>query len=147
MDKILLDNNGIDFILENEELFIKATKKYNFYVCTNVVEELAKIPDTKKEKRIRLFITLCKFGATFINDSCHVLGVGRLGMSNLGEGTVYYEILNENNSNVRDAIIADTAVTNNCILLTDDTRLNKKMKNLNYRVMKFKEFEKDINNG
>ena len=146
MDKILIDNNSVDFILENEETFIKATKKYSFYICTSVVEELANIPDTKQNKRVSLFISLCKFGATFINDSCFVLGYARFGVSNLGEGKVYKEILNESKNNVRDSIIADTAVTNQCILLTNDSNLYKKMKKLNYQVMNFTEFKEIINN-
>ena len=145
-DKILIDNNTVDFILENEQLFIKANKKYKFFVCTSVVEELAKIPDTKKDRRIRLFISFSKFGATFINDSCFALGYSRFGVSNLGECKVYKEILNESKNNIRDAIIADTAVTNDCILLTNDTDFYNKMKNLNYRVMNFKEFMEQ-NNG
>lgn len=144
-DKILIDNNTVDFILDNEDLFVKATSRYDFFVCTSVVEELASIPDSKKDKRIKLFITLSKFGATFINDSCFILGYARFGVSNLGEYKVYKEILNESKNNVRDAIIADTAVTNNCILLTGDTGLYKKMKNLNYRVINFEEFKENTN--
>ena len=147
MDKILIDNNSVDFILENGEVFVEATKKYKFFVCTSVVEELAKIPDTKLEKRIKLFVSLCKFGATFINDSCFVLGYARIGMSNLGDCKVYNEILNSNRTNVRDSIIADTAVTNSCILLTNDTALYNKMKRFHYSVINHTEFKEIINNG
>lgn len=144
-NKILIDNNTVDFILSNEELFVNAAEKYSFFVCTSVVEELAKIPDSKQNKRIRLFIALSKFGVTFINDSCFILGYARFGVSNLGEGKVYKEILNDSKNNIRDAIIADTAVANDCILLTSDISLYKKMKKLNYSVMNFEEFKEKTN--
>lgn len=146
-EKILIDNNTVDFILENKDLFIRAARRYQFYVCTSVVEELASIPDSKKDKRITLFIALSKFGATFINDSCLIVGYSRIGACNIGDFRVYEEILNESKNNVRDAIIANTAVVNNCILLTGDIALYKKMKNLKYRVMNFEEFMEENTNG
>ena len=91
-----------------------------------------------------MFIAFSRFGATFINDSCLILGHSRWDVSNFGDGQVYKEILNPSLNNIDDSIIADTAVTNNCILLTNDTELYGKMKNLNYRAMNFQEFEEAI---
>lgn len=146
MEKILLDNNAIDFLFQNEEIFIKAKKNYQFFVSASVVEELANIPDEKKEKRIKLFISLCKLETTFLNDSCCIVGFARFGVSNLGEGKVYKEILKESKGNVRDAILADTAVSNGCVLLTDDKGLSERMRKHGYKVVNFEEF-KEKNNG
>ena len=112
-----------------------------------MVGELAKIPDSKQNKRIALFITFSKLGATFIPDSCAIYGHSRYGCCKWGAGKVYHEILNDSKNNIEDAIIADTAVTNDCILLTNDSRFYNKMKRLNYNVMNFTEFEEDNSNG
>lgn len=144
MKRILIDCNCIDFLLTNEIDFLEKKSKYNYFVSSSVVEEIATIPDDKKNKRICLFLALCKIGASFLNDSCFILGKARLGFSNLGNGTVYSQILNESHNNIRDSIIADTAVTNDCILLTNDLKFCKKMNKLGYAALSFEEFIKKM---
>ena len=140
MKKILIDCNCIDFLLTNEKDFMEKKNEYQYFVSSSVVEEIATIPDDKKNRRIALFLALCKIGANFLNDSCFVFGKARFGFSNLGEGKVYSEALNESHNNTRDSIIADTAVTNDCILLTNDSKFCKKMKRLGYAALSFEEF-------
>ena len=140
MKKILIDCNCIDFLLTNEKEFLEKKNEYKYFVSSSVVEEIATISDDKINKRISLFLALCKIGASFLNDSCFILGKARLGFTNLGEGKVYSEILNESQNNTRDSIIADTAVTNDCVLLTNDSKFCKKMKRLGYAALSFEEF-------
>ena len=53
-------------------------------------------------------------------------------------------ILNQNKSNIVDAVIATTAVANDCILITEDKKLYNKMKNFGYKVMNFAELQETI---
>lgn len=139
--KILFDNNAIDTVLKNSDLYKSLIHKYEFYVCTTVIEELANISDNEKEKRIKLFISFAKMEMKFISDSVFILDHSRLDCACLGNGVVYNQVLNKNKSNIKDAIIADTAVTRDCILLTEDKKLYKKMKSLNYKVITLEELE------
>ena len=130
---LFLDNNSIDVINENFKLFKQLNKHYKYCISPSVLEELANIPDNKKETRIKNLITLLEMQPKFIYDSVFVLDYSRLDCACLGDGKVYKEILNSSNTNIRDAIIADTAVNNKCILFTEDSRLYNKMRKLNYR--------------
>ena len=111
---LFLDNNSIDVINENIELFKQLDKLYKYCISPSVLEELANIPDNKKETRIKNLITLIEMQPKFIYDSVFIFGYSRLDCACLGDGRVYNEILNSSHNNVRDAIIADTAVNNNC---------------------------------
>jgi rRNA-processing protein FCF1 len=139
--RILIDNNCIDTILENLDFYENMKSKYEFCVCTSVVEELANIPDTNKEKRITVFICLAKIEAKFLPDSVFVAGHSRTGVACVSNAEIYHKILCESKSNISDAIIAETAVRNNCMLLTNDLRLYKKMKDNNYDVITFEDLK------
>lgn len=130
--KLFLDNNSIDVIYENNKLFEKLKKIFIYCISPSVLEELANIPDNKKEKRIKNLITLIELQPKFIYDSVFILDYSRLDCACLGDGKVYNEILNNSHNNVRDAIVADTAINNKCILFTEDVRFYNKMKKRGY---------------
>lgn len=65
------------------------------------------------------------------------MGVSRWDARKNGNGKAYNLILNENFSNIRDSIIADTAVTNGLTLITNDKDLLNKMKNGNFNAISF----------
>jgi len=138
--KLLIDNNIINKLLENIELFKKKRDRISYCVSAQIVEELANIPDSKKEDRIKLFISLAQIEAQFLLDSVMIWDISRFDLSKYGDGIVYNKILKESKNNIRDAIIADTAVSNDCILLTNDVDLYSRMKNFGYDVLNFDEF-------
>lgn len=71
---------------------------------------------------------------------CVVGERARIGYVKIGTGSVYSQILNENNSNRDDAIIADTAVSEGCTLVTADIRFLNKMNSYGYSAISFDEF-------
>ena len=83
---------------------------------------------------------LADLRAKLIPTTITVLGISRFGYTCLGEGKVYNLILNKNHSNVKDAIIADTSVGEDCTLVTEDTDFYNKMKSNGYKVLKFNDF-------
>ena len=142
MTRVLIDNNCIDTLRDNEEMYAELSQSHEFLVSSSVVEELAGIPDTKKEIRIQTFLAFSKAQVKFVTDAVAVWDVSRWNYARWPEERtieVYEKILNKEKSNIRDAIIAATAVMESCILLTNDTKLTTKMKNNNYAVMSFSE--------
>ena len=138
--KILLDNNAIDQIVNNID-FIKTHKEISFYICREIAEEVSQKSDSYNPTQN--IISLLKVGVSYLPNSVFILGHSLLdGESQFcDENTalVYKNILKETKSNISDAIIAATAVKNNCTLLTYDGGLYKKMKNCGYSVITFEE--------
>lgn len=145
-EKLMIDNNAIDIIRENKSLFNIIRKKYNFYVSPSVLEELSNIKDDKKEDRIRNIISLIELNPKFIYDSVFILDYSRFDCACLGNGEVYKKILNESGNNIRDAIIADTSVNNNCILFTCDKKFYNKMKRNNYKCVNLDDLKEIVKN-
>ena len=142
LKRILIDNTCLDTMCTNEEMYRDLSKMYEFCISSTIVEELACIPDEKKEKRIQTFIAFSKAQVKFVSDVVGVIGTSRIGCFRLPDETaiqVYEAILNESKSNKKDAIIAATAVQENCTLLTNDKKSYLKMKDNKFPVMNFDE--------
>ena len=164
MIKILLDSVGVNIVNENFEFFEKNKSKCQFYISPTVLEEFTNMNSIdydklksktieeqneyilkrikKHEEFIVLLIQLSKLMPQFLLDSVFVLGHSRLSCACLGNGEVYKTILKETKGNVNDAIIADTAVNNDCYLLTRDDVLYKKMSQHNYKVLNIEDCKK-----
>ena len=141
MQKIMFDTHIFDKLPNVIEKVKKSIDiKYEVYVTSLQVEELCNIPDLKKEKRCCCMIMLADLRAKLVPTSVFLLGKGRLGYARLGVGEVYNKILNKSRNNINDALIADTAVFEKCILITDDKKLYQKMMNHSYPVMNFLTF-------
>ena len=136
----MFDSNMFDNLPNCIDKIIYSKVEYEYYVTTLQIEELCKIPDSKKDKRISLITHLAILRPKLIPIPTFVLGYAKLGQVKLGDGIEYNKILNKTKSNIADALIASTAVNEGCTLITDDTKLTTKMKNNNYPVMSFSEF-------
>lgn len=90
---------------------------------------------------------LADLRATLVPISIFILnGRSRLGYARLGVGEVYAKILNKNGSNADDAVIADTSVTENCTLVTNDKDLYARMIKNDYSCMMYDDFLASIPN-
>jgi predicted nucleic acid-binding protein len=144
MRKLLFDNNVFDNILEHGEVFDSLRSKYEYFTCATAVEELAKIPDSKMESRIKLLLSFAKLEVKFLADSVGFWDMSRFDMIDWAtdEASRICELLlNSNKTNKRDAIIGTTAVVRNCTLLTTDKDLITKMNSNNFSVMSYDEFK------
>ncbi|MBO5481178.1 MAG: hypothetical protein J6A63_08330 [Clostridia bacterium] len=164
MIKILLDSVGVNIVSENFDFFQEKKDKCEFYISPTVLEEFTNMNSIdydklkektieeqndyilkrikKHEKFIVLLIQLSKLTPKFLLDSVLIANHSRVGCACLGDGIVYKTILKETKGNVNDAIIADTAVNNDCYLLTGDDTLYKKMTANNYKVLNIEDCKK-----
>ncbi len=139
--RILLDNNIIDKINDILNYLIEKSLHVEVFICSTILEELASIPDTKKEIRIINLLQLAKLEAKFVNDSVIVWDNSRWDFSDWSNGIIYNNNVNDSHNNVHDAIIAETSVKHNCYLITDDKRLYNKMRKHNYKVLSLSELK------
>jgi predicted nucleic acid-binding protein len=91
----------------------------------------------------------CKWGGesnSKIPTESFVLGHSRIGMAKLSNDNLYSEIRDsldkkkKKPNNVQDALIAETAIKNNLILVTDDKTLREVAKSYYENVISFDEF-------
>ena len=137
---ILLDNNSICKLANSIDIITKHPE-IHFFICYEAVKETS---NNKSYDPTHNITTLLKLGVKYVRNSVFILGYSRLnGESTFcseATSTVYKKIANNNPRYRSDAIIAATAVAHKYTLLTDDSRLYKKMKEFGYSVMKFNEF-------
>ncbi len=151
MQKVMFDSNTfthfIEAQLDQDSFFEKSREKYEYYVSAVQAEELAKIGDDKKEKRIKHILCLCQMRAKLVHPLA-VLGYARLGFCVLADeyDNTYESLLNENRSNVADAMIGEVAKREGCILITDDKRFIKKLHTNEIQSMTLQEFLDSVNN-
>lgn len=148
MQKVMFDCNSFSKLLELNDwqtFLSKAREKYELCVASIQIEELAQIPDSKMECRIRHILCLCEMKATVVPTSV-VMGYGRLGFCAFADvdDTTYEDLLNENRSNVHDAMIGDAAKREGCLLITNDGRFIKKLRRNGIGTMSFEEFRNTI---
>jgi len=131
---IIFDTNSFDKILTGEiplDLIKRSINKgYRYFVTHIQIDELSNTPDTKKDKRAQLILFLSAVAPSLIPSESFVLGYSRLGFAKLGTAGYYEKLLNENKTNIKDAIIGETAIKNNFILITEDKNFIKKMESL-----------------
>lgn len=144
--KLLLDTNIINNLTEMPGLLGKLQSLKEFadaeiYVCSSIINELSAIPDKLVDKRNSILHDLFLLEPHIVYDGVGVLGVTKCDEAVVSDGTVYKKIINENQDNVRDAIIAETAVNNGLILVTNDKELYNKMKTNGYDVFNTDDLE------
>lgn len=141
----MFDTNIFDRLSEFYEELKASTDHYEYYVTTVQVEELCEIPDSKIEIRKKNILRLADLRAKLVPISLIILnGRAKFDFAKFGDGEVYKNVLNENKSNTDDAIIADTSVSEGCVLITEDKKLYQKMKEKNYNVLNLEEFLNDL---
>jgi predicted nucleic acid-binding protein len=144
----MFDTNIFDKLPSIINKIKNSTDKYEYYVTTIQVEELCEIPDDKISKRKSNILMLADLRAKLVPISLFILnGRAQLGYVRLGDGKVYHSMVEGNKGNSDDAIIADTAVSEGCTLITNDKAFYNRMKNNNYEVMTLEEFLAEIEEG
>ena len=139
--KIMFDSNAFDkFIGSNLWNKVVLSDEYDFYITSIQIEELAAIPDEKKEQRIRNFLVLCSMKVKLLYVPA-ILGYSRYGFSVLTDkNDVYFKLLNETHSNIKDAMIGSSAKHECCCVVTDDKRFIKKLNDNLIMNMRFDDF-------
>ena len=100
MKNIMFDGNAFSSLItkgiSTMGFFDKCAEKYNFYITAIQVEELANMPDKKKNSRVTHLLCLCKMRARLVNTRA-VLGKTRYGCCYYSDGKdpTYKRLLNK----------------------------------------------------
>lgn len=121
---IILDSNIFDDLLDGKISVDEITNEsIHLYVTHIQFDELNKCPDDSK--REKLLSILNQVEPNEIGTESFVFGTSRLGKAKLGDGLVFEQLRKGKMKWTNDALIGETAIKNNFILLTNDRRLNR----------------------
>jgi predicted nucleic acid-binding protein len=147
---LMFDTNSFDKILSGEipiELIRNSINLgYRYFITHIQTDELSNIPDNKKDKRAKLVLFLSAVAPSLIPTESFVLGYTRLGYGKLGTAGYYEKLLNESKTNIKDAIIGDTAIKNGFIIVTEDNKFIKKIESLGGNAITPKDFTDSLQN-
>lgn len=155
MIKYMLDTNAIDKAMASGKANTIG-KRNDVQICITAeqAEEICRIPDKKidgtdgVERRVRLLITLFQLRALMLPTAA-VVGHARLGTCILGDSQMdstlnaindHMPPKSKGHDNIVDSMIAEAAIREGCILVTEDAGLYNAMKSLNKHVLKWDEF-------
>lgn len=126
MNRYLLDTSALNAI-DNETLLAINGSIHQYFVTHIQKDELGKTKDDLR--RSALFALYKKVRKISIATDSLVLGVSRLDQAKLGQSDLYNQIKNEldkfkrKKNNIEDALIAETAIINDLILVSNDKNL------------------------
>lgn len=138
MRRVLLDSNALDPLMELfgafEALRTAVSSGELDILFTHVtVDEMAAIPEL--EKRQRLLIFLIALGR-MIDTSSACLDVSRLDFCRLSDdGDAFEALRSKKISHSRDALIAHTALAEQCALVTNEKRLTARSRDQGIEVL------------
>ena len=159
MTKLIFDTQIYDLILETDLFKDLIQLKSNHeieYLMTHVqVDEIAAIPDSKMEKRKKLFLFLLQLRPQIIPTIGTIFGVSRLGFTTFASEENSQRIdevrrLNKELNPSRDSLIVVTALGSADIYVSNDRRRNNivnkiiEREKLNTKLMDFDEFHRYV---
>ena len=138
--RIILDSNLFDDIVTgNLKIDENIKKKAEFYITHIQVDEINKCSD--EEKRAKLFLFMGKASPVIIPTASFILGKSRLGEARLGDGIIFEELKKGNIKHTDDALIGETAIKDNLILVTQDVTLKNKVNSQGGKAIDLLEFK------
>ena len=136
--RIMFDSNIFDKLGDNIHLLAKRDD-IDFCVTSLQIEEILSIPDKKRDVRLSTGMALCELRPKIVPTPFTFDYINFRHFTFASEPN-YWKLLKESRSNRNDALIAATAIRENCFLITDDTNLLKRMKKISAMAMTYSEF-------
>ncbi len=143
--KVIFDSNIYDLIADgslNINLLSEKKEDFEFYITHVQIDEINECPNEDKRARLLLFMT--KLSPIVIPTESYILGKSRLGEARLGDTKTLEEIRKENSEHNEDALIGETAIKNNLILVTEDSQLKNKVNSLKGKAISVEEFKESL---
>lgn len=143
MKKIMFDTNIFDAILNSSIDIASFPKNCKYYVTHIQKDEIDAISTPEKQERKKqLLQTFEKINAENLPTESFILGKSRLGMAKLGNGGLLDELRKGNPKHTKDALIGETAIKKDLILVTEDTsNFSSRVRSLGGAVINFEEFK------
>lgn len=140
MADIMFDTNIFNRILDGEinsdDLIIEGD---NYYVTHVQKDELERCPD--EERRKNLLEVFNDAEQKEIPTESTVLNTSRFGKAKLGDGELLEEIRKGNLRHTEDALIGETAIKKDIVLISEDGRIRSKVNSLGGTAVSIEEFK------
>ncbi len=142
--KVMFDSNAFDKLmgLSQEIDFEQRETDYEYYITPIQVEELANIPDEKKEIRVRNFLQLSSMRAILIPVPA-IIGYARCGCATVvseEESDILDQLGNGSTRHIKDDLIGTVAKEQGCTVITNDKKFIKRLNNNEISTMTFEEW-------
>jgi predicted nucleic acid-binding protein len=137
----MFDTNIFDAILDDRIEISQLPKKVDYFVTHIQLDEIEAINKPEKMERKKQLLKLFKeIKKEEVATESFVFDVSRLDKAKLSDGTLLEELRKGNLKNTEDALIGETAIKNNLILVTNENKFLKKVKALGGQAINFKQF-------
>lgn len=120
--KLIFDSNAFDDLVKGKISINDFDPNQSEIFITHIqVDELNECKD--KEKRAKLFNSLMEIRPEKIPTESFVIGSSRIGSAKIGDGDLIEKLRNGNLKHTNDALIGETAIKQNLVLITNDKRV------------------------
>lgn len=141
--KLILDSNAFDDLVTGKiSLSEFDLNKSEIFITHIQVDELNECDD--KEKRAKLFNFLTEIRPKKIPTESFVIGLSRIGSAKIGDGNLIEKLRDGNLKHTNDALIGETAIKQNLVLITNDKRFKNKVIKLGGNAMNIDEYKKNV---
>ena len=149
MSRFMFDTNVFGKILKMQVPTSLLTSEHQYFVTHVQKDELNNAPQSIRAKLLSVFQVVPQQA---IPTESAVVGVSRIDGAKIGDPGLYDSMLQEldrrkpreHGNNIKDALIAETAIENGIVLVTDDKALQDSARNHGGTVMPFDAFSKAI---
>lgn len=125
--KLIFDSNVFDEFISGvlDINFIKE-KKWEVYITHIQIDEINNCGNS--ERRALLFNFMLEIRPFKSPTESFIIGTSRIGSAKLsGNDDIFEKLKAENPKHINDALIGETAIKNDLILITNDLKLKKKV--------------------
>lgn len=144
---VIFDNNFYNYLVDGKEsnkTLENISNQFEVYITHIQYDEMNNCQDSEKRLKMNLFNGVLR--PKVIPTSSFVVGTSRLGHGCLGNGEILEKIRESNPKHTNDALIGETAIKNNLLLITNDNRLKKKVLELGGQTKTVSEFLAGVQN-
>ncbi|MDN3581367.1 type II toxin-antitoxin system VapC family toxin [Mucilaginibacter flavus] len=141
--QVMFDSNIFDGLVSGKistDLF--NSENVRIYLTHIQIDEINNCKDV--EKRAKLFLFMIELNPKKIATESFIIGTSRLGSAKLSDGNIIETLRGGNLKHTNDALIGETAIKNNLILITNDLTFRKRVENLGGRVMSLEQLKNSI---
>ena len=141
--QLMFDSNIFDDLVSGKlPLDLFGSTNIKIYVTHIQIDEINKCEEI--DKRARLFLLMVELKSEKRATESFILGTSRLGSAKLGDSNIIETLRAGNLKYTNDALIGETAIKNNLVLITNDSNFRKKVENLGGVVMNVQELKNSI---
>ncbi len=143
--KIIFDSNIYDEIATgNLNINTIDEEKFEFHITHVQLDEINNC--SENDKRAKLSLVSAELRPKLISTESLVFDVSRIEMAKLGDGKMLNNLKKGNKRHTKDALIGETAIKNDLLLVTNDRMMKKRVNENGGKAIDLEEFKEMLKN-